>query len=278
MDDKPEQLDLAIPSGTMRAWRYGDPKGRLTLCVHGLSANAKSFGAIAPALARSGRHVVAVDLRGRGFSTVGERGSYGWWNHAHDLACAADALGAGSFDLVGHSMGAFIGMKLAWRSRGRLGRLVLIDAAGTPEPASLPPILAALQRLGTVHRDVESYLAAVQNLGTIVPWSPVWDAHYRYDLVPTDGGVRTRTDRDAVFEDVTYAGSQRPSDLWAGLGVPTLLVRAAQPLGKGFIVSAADRDRFVATARDSSAVDVDANHYGVMTHVDTIESIARFLS
>jgi pimeloyl-ACP methyl ester carboxylesterase len=239
-----------------------------------------SFGAIAPALAREGRQVIAVDLRGRGWSSVSARGTHGWWNHAADLLHVADVLGANTFDLIGHSMGAFVGMKLAWRARERVRRLVLIDAAGTPEPAAMPPIVRAVERLGAVYPDADAYIAMGRGIGTISPWNEVWDAHYRYDLVDVAGGVRARTDRDAVLEDVQYATSQRPSDLWHGLAMRTLLVRAARPLGDagGFIVSAADRERFVKTAARAEAVDIDANHYGVMTHADTLDVIRRFLS
>ena len=59
--------------------------------------------------------------------------------------------------------------------------------------------------------------------------------------------------------------------------MPSLLVRAARPLGKGFIVTAADRDRFVAKVRGGRAIDIDANHYGVIMHPDTAAHVQQFL-
>ena len=274
----PVELGFDLSSGRFRAHSFGPESGRLTLCVHGLSANSRSFDFLAGELANAGRRVVAIDLRGRGFSEITGMGTYGWRNHARDALEAATHLGAERFDYVGHSMGAFIGMEVARMAPERMENLVLIDAAGVPEPASLVPILAAIKRLGTVHESADAYLEKVKSLGTIAPWSPVWETHYRYDLVAVPGGVRSRTDHAAVLEDTAYAATQATRAFWPKLSMRTLLVRAGKPLGQGFIVSAADRAEFLATAPRGEAVDVDANHYTVMTHPRTAEAIRSFLS
>jgi pimeloyl-ACP methyl ester carboxylesterase len=272
-----EPLTLHLPSGKFRAHRFGPEGAPLVLCVHGLSANSRSFDFLGESLASKGRRVVALDLRGRGFSDVTRLGTYGWSNHAKDILAAADALGAQRFDLVGHSMGAYIGMELARQAGHRLGRLVLIDAVGLPEVSALLPILGAMRRLGAVHADADAYVTAVQRLGSVQPWSRYWDAHYRYDLGPARGGVSPRTHPAAVLEDMAYGSAQRPHRLWKHLVMPSLLVRAARPLGRGFIVTAADRDRFVRRVRDARAVDIDANHYGVIMHPDTAAHVLQFL-
>jgi pimeloyl-ACP methyl ester carboxylesterase len=278
--DAAETLNLPLPSGTLRAHRFGPAGAPLVVCVHGLSANSRSFDFLGESLASKDRAVVAIDLRGRGWSDVTRAGTYGWANHAKDVLDAADALGAERFDFVGHSMGAYVGMELARQAAHRVGRIVLIDAVGLPEAAAMPPILAAVQRLGAVHADADAYVAAVRRLGTVEPWSKYWDQHYRYDLVPARGGVSPRTHAGAVLEDIAYASTQQPYRLWGSLAMPSLLVRAARPLGTstGFIVSAADRDRFVAQVRGARAVEVDANHYGVITHADTAAHVRSFLS
>jgi pimeloyl-ACP methyl ester carboxylesterase len=278
MPTAPVALTLELPSGRFRAHRFGPAGGRLTLCVHGLSANARSFDFLGEQLATAGRTLVAVDLRGRGFSAITGLGTYGWRNHARDLLAIATRLGADTFDYIGHSMGAFIGMVVAQKAPARVERLVLLDAVGVPEAAALLPILSAVQRLGSVHADADAYVAKVQSLGTIVPWGPVWETQYRYDLVPTKGGVRARTDRAAVVEDMAYGATQQPRSFWPKLTMKTLLVRSGRPLGHGFIVSAADRAEFLRTAPHSLAVDVDANHYGVMTHPGTAQAIGSFFS
>ena len=61
------------------------------------------------------------------------------------------SFGADSFDLIGHSMGGFIGMTLAAQHRQRCRRLVLIDALGAPEPSALIPIAKSVSRLGRTY-------------------------------------------------------------------------------------------------------------------------------
>jgi pimeloyl-ACP methyl ester carboxylesterase len=187
-------LSFALPSGTLRAQRFGDGSA-ITLCVHGLSANSCSFGWLGETLGSRERTVIAVDLRGRGLSDVTPTGTYGWSNHARDVLAVADALGVERFDYVGHSMGAYIGMALAKQAARRVRRMVLIDAVGLPEPLSLVPIAAAVRRLGTVHAGADEYVDAVRQLGTIEPWSGYWERHYRYEIVTTLGGVHARTPR-----------------------------------------------------------------------------------
>jgi len=270
-------LSFALPSGTLRAQRSGDGDA-LTLCVHGLSANSCSFGRLGETLGSHERTVIALDLRGRGWSDVTPAGTYGWSKHARDVLAVADALGVERFDFVGHSMGAYIGMALAKQAAGRVRRMVLIDAVGLPEPLSLVPIAAAVRRLGAVHASADAYIEAVRRLGTIEPRSGYWERHYRYEIVPTLGGVRSRTDSSAVLEDMVYASTQSPRALWPALTMETLLVRAARPLGGGFIVSESDRDAFLATAPRARAAEIDANHYGVVMHEETGRQIAGFLS
>lgn len=272
-----ESFDLTVASGVLRAHRFGPGDGRLVLCVPGLSANSRSFDYLAGELGATGHRVVTLDLRGRGQSSITPAGTYGWQNHARDILDAATALGAERFSLVGHSMGAFIGMVVAGRAPLRVRRLVLIDAAGVPEAAAVAPILTAVQRLGAVYPSAEAYLDRVRGIGTM-PWGEVWERHYRYDLVPAPGGVRARTDRTAVFEDMAYGAIQHPPGLWPALAMRPLLVRAALPLGAGFIVSAADRNRFVATVARARAVDVDANHYGIITHPATAAALRTHLA
>ena len=279
-ESAPLSLSLRLPSGTLRANRFGSESGALTLCAHGLSANSRSFDPLGEALGTARRSVVAVDLRGRGWSDITASGTYGWANHARDVLAAADALGAERFDFVGHSMGAYIGMALAQQAPERVRRMVLIDAVGIPETLSMLPIMAAVQRLGAAHATADAYVSAVRRLGTVEPWTEYWERHYRYDLIdaPGGGGVRARTDAGAVLEDITYATKQDPRGMWPTHTVDTLLVRAARPLGQGFIVSTRDRDAFVRTAPRARAVDIDANHYGVVMHPDTATEIGRFLS
>ncbi len=196
------------------------------------------------------------------------------------MLAAATKLGFAGFDLIGHSMGAFVSMQAAALDPGRVRRLVLIDAVGVPEPAVIPPILAAVQRLGATYPSAEAYCEQIRKSGAAVPWKELWKDHYLYDLEAVAGGVRPRTSREAVEADVLYGAGQDPKLFWPQLRMPTLLVRAAQPLlpGTGFVVGAALRDAFLATVPSAHAVEVDANHYGVMAHQQALRAIDHFLA
>jgi pimeloyl-ACP methyl ester carboxylesterase len=273
-------VDLQLSSGSLRVLQLGPKGGAPLVCVPGLSANARSFDAVAARLAQRGRRVVALDLRGRGFSPATAAGSYGWRHHAEDVLEAAGRLGFGAFDLVGHSMGAFVSMQAVALAPSRVRHLVLIDGVGAPEAEAIPPILASVQRLGAVYPSVQGYCEEIRQRGAAVPWEELWEGHSRYELEPVPGGVRPRTSREAVVEDMVYGAGHDAKLFWASLRMPTLLVRAAQPLppGTGFVVGAALRDAFLAAVASAEAVEIDANHYGVMAHPDALRAIDDFLA
>ena len=275
-----EELDLQLPSGRLHGQRFGSRDDPLVLCVPGLSANMKTFDFMGERLAGRGLQVVALDLRGRGRSDVTGPGTYGWPSHARDVVAAADELGAGRVDVVGHSMGAFVAMQAAALAPGRLRRVVLVDACGIPDPGIGGPIRAAVERLGAVYASVEAYLDAVRWLGTVTPWSDYWERYFRYELEPAAGGVRSRSDRAAVLEDTVYGTTHDPTELWRHLTMPVLLLRAARELlpGAGFAVGEAVRDRFAREVSGARVVQVDANHYGIATTEEAAAAVAEFLS
>lgn len=269
---------LELPTGPMRVRMHGAEGGKLAIGVPGLSANCFTFNVLGPAVAELGRTLAAVDLRGRGRSAPGKTGSHGWASHARDVLAVADALGAQRFDFIGHSMGAFVGLSLMAIAPMRVRSLVLIDAVGVPDPRAMPPIMGAAQRLGAVYPSVDAFLALVKGIG-VVPWDPFWEAHYREDLVETDGGVRQRASRDAVVEDLQYAAKTDVRELWHHAVAQTLLVRASHPFAPGAdIITTADRDAFLKVAPRAKAVEVPANHYGVMNHPHTARAVQELLT
>jgi len=222
--------------------------------------------------------VVVVDLRGRGFSPATSAGTYGWRRHAEDVLEAARSLRFASIDLVGHSMGAFVSMQAAALEPARVRRLVLIDAAGVPEPAVIPPILAGLQRLDVVYPSAEAYCDEIRRAAVAVPWE-LWGPQYLYDLEPAPGGVRSRTSKAAVIEDAVFGGGHDARQFWEALRMPVLLLLAARPLpGGGFVVGAQLRDAFLAAVPSGEVAEVDANHYGVMADPEALRAIDEFLA
>lgn len=270
---------IQLTSGALHVESNGDPLGRLILCVHGLSANCRSFDRFVPVLAEAGHHVVTMDLRGRGRSEITPRGSYGWDSHVRDLLEIAELYGADSFVVIGHSMGGFIGLSLAAEYPRRCSRLVLIDAVGEPEPSALPPIMKSVSRLGRTYQSVPAALAYMQAAGTIAPWDEFWDSYFAWELERLDDTVRIRTDLAAVVADSAYASMHKVCELWPRLRCPALLVRASRPMtpGGGLVVSRADAERFAAEARNATVVDVDADHYSILISPPAISAVARFV-
>jgi len=112
------------------AWyEWGDPSNpRVALCVHGLSRNARDFDWLADALSATHR-VIAIDCPGRGLSDrLKETASYQILTYEADALALIGALGIGSVDWIGTSMGGILGMLIgAGKQAGLIRRLVLND-------------------------------------------------------------------------------------------------------------------------------------------------------
>ena len=281
------EFDIQLESGRLHAKRHGSPDAPLVLAVPGLSANLMSFEFLAGRLAEAGLQVVALDLRGRGKSEATAVGSYGWVKHAADLFGVADHLGAARFSVIGHSMGAAVTMAAAAQDSSRLDRIVLIDLCGVPDPSTSGPIGASIARLGVVFPSVDAYVGLARNAGVITPWSDAWEDYFRYDARPVDGGVQSRTSASAVMEDVMFGqGAFAFGDragvygLWESLTMPALVLRAQREMtpGSGHILTQRDLERFVAAVPRAKAVEIDANHYTIVTADDSAAAITEFFA
>jgi N-formylmaleamate deformylase len=84
-----------------------------------------------------------LDVRGRGLSQAGPELDYSLDAQAADVIAFAQALGLSRYSIVGHSMGARIGIRAARAHPAGLARLVLVDPPVSgpgrrPYPAKLP--------------------------------------------------------------------------------------------------------------------------------------------
>lgn len=137
--------------------------------LHGFAATTDSNwvrpGVVASLMA-AGREVIGVDARGHGASDKPrEPGFYGEPAMAGDVRAVADALGLGSYDLAGYSMGAIVALLTAAADRRvrrlvvggigagvvelggldtrRVGQDALIAALEADDPATIPDAAAA---------------------------------------------------------------------------------------------------------------------------------------
>jgi lipase len=121
-------------------------EGVPVLAIPGLTSNHRLMHLLAEQL--PGNHVLAQDARGRA-SGFGIPSPEGLTTHAHDLARLLDDRGIDRAVVVGHSMGGFIGLRLAQLHPDRVHGLTLVD--GGP-PVQLPGILRSGWAVRTTFR------------------------------------------------------------------------------------------------------------------------------
>jgi len=278
--------DMSLESGRLRVRRWGAPDAPAVMCAPGLSANLCGFDRLGERLAGDTLQLVAIDLRGRGRSEVTGAGTYGWRHHARDVLAIADAVGAPSFAIIGQSSGAAIAMACAQLAPSRVERLVLVDLVGSPDERSVVPVVASVSRLGTVYPSAQAAIALIKQIGIIPEWDEYWDRYFLYELRDVEGGVAASSDRGAVLEDLGYgnamywSGPEAPVHaLWAAVTMPALVLRARREIlpGFGFILPAAEAERFAAAVPSARVAEIDANHYTITTHDESIAAIGAFL-
>ncbi|MCX5412896.1 alpha/beta fold hydrolase [Streptomyces sp. NBC_00059] len=273
-----EEIRVPVAGGELAAlrWPAREPGAPVVVALHGITANALSWGAVARLL--DGRvTLVAPDLRGRAGSS-GLPGPYGIGVHADDTAALAAALGQERVVLAGHSMGAFVAALAAVRHPGLFGPLVLVDGGfGFPAPTHLSAdelitavIGPAMDRLSMTFTDRDAYRSFWQAHPAFGgdAWSPEVDAYIQRDLTGEEPRLRSgcrleavRTDGVGLFqEEVTGAVRELPGPatlLWARRG----LMNEEQGLYDDSRLAAAGQP---GTKVRAVRVD-DVNHYTVLT-------------
>ncbi|MEU9362741.1 alpha/beta hydrolase [Streptomyces sp. NPDC048301] len=283
-----EEMSVPVTGGELAALRW--PSGRsdapVAVALHGITANALSWGPVARAL--DGRvTLVAPDLRGRAASAE-LPGPYGIGAHADDVAALAEALGGDRVVLAGHSMGAFVAALTAVRNPDRFGGPVLVDGGfGFPAPTGLSAdelltavIGPAMERLSMTFPDREAYRSFWRAHPAFAgdAWTPEVDAYIQRDLTGEEPALRSgcrleaiRTDGVDLFRaEVLAAAGELPSGatlLWAERG----LMDEEQGLY--------DESRLAAAGQPDTAVRAvrveGVNHYTVLTGDKGADRVAR---
>jgi len=131
---------LRFPLGevtiAVRAWRCARPVAPAVVLLHGTGATAEDWDVVAATLSLT-RAVHAVDLRGHGRSD--RPGTYSVEAMAEDVTALLARLGEPSVDLVGHSLGGLVALRVAAREPDRVRRLVLEDVGMPHRRAPAPP-------------------------------------------------------------------------------------------------------------------------------------------
>ena len=201
---------------------WGEPGARPLLLIHGVTSSAATWWRIAPALAATGRRVVAIDLPGHG-RTGHWQGHHRFRDNAADVAAFVRAAGLepDGLQVVGHSWGAMTAAALPAAGL-RPATLVLVDPPALPQA-----VMSELASDPTeqTYTDVELAGAAVRAA------NPDWD----------EGDVRAKAEaltqldeaaaRSVLVDNGDWDGGLADLSDPAAAGIPVWLIRGEAASG-----------------------------------------------
>src|SRR5207249_9256365 len=124
----------------------------VAVLIHGFLGHTYSFRYLIPELARDQR-VVAVDLKGYGYSGRPRKGDYSQTEQARLVVRFMDKLGIDHASVVGHSLGGEVAMRMAANWPRRVEMVVLaasVSGDRIPSPPVTPLIKPVLWLIGRV--------------------------------------------------------------------------------------------------------------------------------
>jgi N-formylmaleamate deformylase len=228
--------------------RYGGPRAGIdpVIVVPGITSPAITWGFVANHLGLV-LDTYVLDVRGRGLSSASDKLDYSLDAQADDLNAFAAALGLDRYSVLGHSMGARIGIRAARSNPQGMARLALVDPPVSgpgrrPYPSNLSWYVDSLRlsREGMTSEAMRTFC-------------PTWtddQLALRAEWLHTCDERAVRSSFEGFHTDDIHA------DL-AQLTHPVLLITAA----RGDVVRDADVDEISALVSDLSHVRVqDAGH------------------
>ncbi len=204
--------------------RYGG-KGAPIILVPGITSPAVTWGFVAERLGQA-YDTYVLDIRGRGLSETAAGMDYGMHACARDVDAFAQALGLENYTLIGHSMGARIGVIVAAHYTQGLGSMVLVDP-----PVSGPGRRPYPARLGW-------YVDSIRLMQAGEPWERLRDFSPSW----TDDELRLRAEWLHTCDETAIIrayNSFQDDDMYADLPavqVPTMLMVA----GRGGVIEPQD--------------------------------------
>ncbi|MHB1171890.1 MAG: alpha/beta fold hydrolase [Lacisediminihabitans sp.] len=255
-------------------WAPDDREAPAVLAIHGVTASHLSWPFVAARL--EAFRVIAPDLRGRARSRD-LPGPYGIRQHADDMARLLDHFNVERAVVVGHSMGAFVAVRLAERHPDRVASLVLIDGGlPLPMPTDIDPSEFTAALLGPAASRLSMTFASREEYAKFWrahpafrdSWSQQVADYADYDLAGEEPNFYPSTRMEAVAEDsVQQGGGDGYTDALESLRVPVDFIRAPrglldEPTGLyGPDVVRASADRIDAMVVHETH---DVNHYTVI--------------
>lgn len=244
-------------------------EGDTILCIHGLSANSRSWDRIISGLVPRFR-VLAMDLRGRGLSDKPPTG-YSVDQHVKDVLAVLEDRGLMTVTLMGHSLGAYISVAFAARYPERVDKLILVDGGGHLPESRWDKIEQAIKpsidRLGQVFPSYEDYTAPLKLAPFLQPWTDFLETYFRYEIEEIDGGVRSRTPAGPIREEVANIRPFTVSALYPAIRCPVLILRATEGIlsKEDRVLPPEDANRMVREIKQAKSVELPGtNHYSII--------------
>jgi pimeloyl-ACP methyl ester carboxylesterase len=122
------ERDTIVDGVRWRSLEVAGDEAEPVVFVHGLIASSKSWAKVINSAA-GGRHAIAVDLPGAGFSDRPWPYDYSVGGQSASLLRFLEVRGISRAVLVGNSLGGAVALVTAAARRDRVGALVLVDAA-----------------------------------------------------------------------------------------------------------------------------------------------------
>lgn len=254
------------------------------LCIHGITANCRCWDVLARTLTPA-YGVIAMDLRGRGQSDKPAAG-YSPDHHLRDINCLLDDLNLERAVIMGHSLGAFIGLAFAARYPERTERLILVDGAGDLSADQMNKVFVgikpALERLGKIFPSADAYLDTMKQAPYLHPWTAAIETYCRYEIEDVAGGVRTNIDPAHIQEEAANVRKLDCASFYPELQCKVLVLRAPRGLlsQDDLLLPEDVVNKMTAAIPDVRRFDVSGtNHYGILfkPHEARDQAIMDFL-
>ncbi|MDP2214207.1 alpha/beta fold hydrolase [Phenylobacterium sp.] len=262
----------------------GGPARLPVICIHGLTRNARDFEDVAPAIAATGRRVLALDVRGRGRSAYDPNPTnYNPAVYAGDVASLMGEAGIARAIFLGTSMGGLITMTLSTLRPDLIAGAILNDIG--PEIAT-----EGLTRIGSYVGSggpAASWTEAAERTrainGSAQPHltDADWDRFARRTWREAEPGKLVLDYDPAIAQAFAAAPAGTPSpDLWPlymalAINRPMLLVRG----GASDLLAEGTAARMQSLAPQLRRIDIDGvGHAPTLDEPAARKAITDFLA